>query len=43
MRRFYEVRSINTKVAGGTLAICVQNYGLSFALDLGGVRPSATF
>jgi hypothetical protein len=35
MRRFQEVRSIKTKVAGGSLAICVQNYGLSFALDLG--------
>ena len=37
MRRFQEVRSIKTKVAGGSFAICVQNYGLSFALDLGGV------
>jgi hypothetical protein len=36
MRRFYEVRSINRKVSGGSSAIWVQSYGLSFALDLGG-------
>ena len=36
MRRFYEVRSIKRKAAGGSLAIWIQSYGLSFALDRGG-------
>ena len=36
MRRFFEVRSIKRKAAGGSLTIWVQSDGLSFALDFGG-------